>query len=288
MTTLSANALPTDLALSFTTVIRQNALRIARRLPSHISIDDLIGAGFMGLVDAYRRYEPSRCDRFDAYAEYRIRGAMLDELRLHDPPLASSSRAGQPHCRRDPQARSAPPGVRRPNRRSPPSWASRSRPIKRIRRVWPWGRRSASTGWPLTSRASSSTTRRSPAPTPASSRPKRKCALDSAVQALPERLRTILEHYYADELTLREIGDRLGVTESRVCQLHGEALARLRAHYAKVERSKPSASRVNSTPRPGPKAPQVPQAAVSRARIAASTPSAWRSNSVPAPALSMM
>src|SRR5262245_41779216 len=81
----TGNPLPADVAISFAPVIRQNALRIARRLPPHISVEDLIGAGFMGLVDAYRRYEPSRCDRFDAYAEYRIRGAMLDELRLHDP-----------------------------------------------------------------------------------------------------------------------------------------------------------------------------------------------------------
>jgi RNA polymerase sigma factor (sigma-70 family) len=134
-----------------------------------------------------------------------------------------------------------------------------------------------------------------------------KRALEAAVGGLPDRLRIILELYYVDELTLREIGQRLGVTESRVCQLHGEAIARLRAHYARTEPTeqtkrsgekkveKRSEKRVEKNPRPGKKAPQPriapPAPAVPAAmlpRIAPNTSSAWRSNSTHAPALSMM
>ena len=60
------------------------AQRIAARLPSNIDIDDLISAGVIGLMDAIEKYDPSRDNKFKTYAEFRIRGAILDELRSQD------------------------------------------------------------------------------------------------------------------------------------------------------------------------------------------------------------
>ena len=60
------------------------ARQVARRLPAHVEVAELIGAGTIGLVSAMERYEPALCDRFAGYAEIRIRGAIIDQLREMD------------------------------------------------------------------------------------------------------------------------------------------------------------------------------------------------------------
>src|SRR5512136_3092478 len=64
--------------------IEKVARRLARRLPAHVEIDDLISSGVIGLMEAAERFDPKRVDRFEAFAEFRIRGAMLDDLRARD------------------------------------------------------------------------------------------------------------------------------------------------------------------------------------------------------------
>ena len=73
-----------QLILDYSPLIRFVAQRIASRLPSNIDIDDLLSAGVIGLMDAIEKYDPSRDNKFKTYAEFRIRGAMLDELRSQD------------------------------------------------------------------------------------------------------------------------------------------------------------------------------------------------------------
>ena len=70
--------------MDYAPLIRFVAQRIAARLPSNIDIDDLISAGVIGLMDAIEKYDPSRDNKFKTYAEFRIRGAILDELRSQD------------------------------------------------------------------------------------------------------------------------------------------------------------------------------------------------------------
>ena len=65
--------------------VRRIATRMARSLPAHVSLDDLIGAGTLGLLDAMDRFDPSKADRFETFAEFRIKGAILDEVRSMDP-----------------------------------------------------------------------------------------------------------------------------------------------------------------------------------------------------------
>src|SRR5215831_17776755 len=64
--------------------VEKVARRLARRLPSHIELGDLISAGAVGLIEAAERFDPERCSRFQSFAEVRIRGAMLDDLRARD------------------------------------------------------------------------------------------------------------------------------------------------------------------------------------------------------------
>ena len=71
-------------AAKFFPYIEKVARRLARRLPAHVEIDDLISSGVIGLMEAAERFDPDRVDRFEAFAEFRIRGAMLDDLRSRD------------------------------------------------------------------------------------------------------------------------------------------------------------------------------------------------------------
>src|SRR4051812_14191438 len=73
-----------EYAAKFFPYIEKVARRLARRLPAHVEIDDLISSGVIGLMEAAERFDPERVDRFEAFAEFRIRGAMLDYLRSGD------------------------------------------------------------------------------------------------------------------------------------------------------------------------------------------------------------
>jgi len=73
-----------EYAAKFFPYIEKVARRLARRLPAHVEIDDLVSAGVIGLMEAAERFDPKRVDRFEAFAEFRIRGAMLDDLRARD------------------------------------------------------------------------------------------------------------------------------------------------------------------------------------------------------------
>src|SRR5690606_31767491 len=73
-----------QLIMEYAPLIRFIAQKIAVRLPSHIELDDLISSGVIGLMDAIEKYDPQRDNKFKTYAEFRIRGAILDELRAQD------------------------------------------------------------------------------------------------------------------------------------------------------------------------------------------------------------
>jgi RNA polymerase sigma factor for flagellar operon FliA len=274
---MSHPTLPPALALSFAPVVRQHALRIARRLPPHVSVEDLIGAGFMGLVDAYRRYEPARCDRFDAFAQHRIRGAMLDELRRHDVltrelrglanRIASTRRRLEVSLGRAVAEDELAEELAMPLETFRTHHARiTSSPMLSLDLAVP--------GCPALDPCDPD----EPGADVRLSTAQAKRTLDAAVGSLPARLRLVLEEYYVDGLTLRDIGERLGVTESRVCQLHADAIARLRAHYARRERTATHRSQVTSDPAPGLPRPQRTSA---RSPLPKSRPWAIR---VPAPA----
>src|SRR3954469_24994429 len=227
--------LPRKLADRYMSIVRRHAYRLARRLPSHVHVEDLMGAGFVGLADALNKYDRSGPDRFEAYADCRIRGAMLDELRSYDPlsrdlrdlnnRIVAAVRILTAQLGRPPEE------IEIAQKLELPVAAFR----ERLAKLSFGGLVSLDTtggegveGLELSDDASEAADYQL-------LRTERRERLSDAVGQLPERLQSLLRLYYEQDYTLREIGEMLGVTESRACQLHAEAIVRLRAATAAEE-----------------------------------------------------
>jgi RNA polymerase sigma factor for flagellar operon FliA len=226
---LPEGPLPRKLADRYMSIVRRHAYRLARRLPSHVNVEDLMGAGFVGLADALNKYDRSGPDRFEAYADCRIRGAMLDELRSYDPlsrdlrdlnnRIVAAVRKLTTELGRPPEE------IEIAQKLELPVATFR----ERLAKLSFGGLVSLDTtggdgidGLELGDDSSDGADTQL-------LRTERRERLATAVQQLPERLQALLQLYYEQDYTLREIGDLLGVTESRACQLHAEAIVRLRA-----------------------------------------------------------
>jgi RNA polymerase sigma factor for flagellar operon FliA len=220
-------ALPENIAAGMMPVIRQIACNLARRLPRHVCVDDLMSVGFVGLVTAYRRFPSAQGDEFRAYAEVRIRGAMIDELRSGDP-LSRGLRAHQNRAaaaRRNVEARTG----------EAADEASIATEMGLSLDTYQSQAAKAAVGMLVSIDATTEGEPTMQLKDEAAALPdeqlqlaEAKRAAREALEALPPRLRQVIELYYGSEMTLREIGEVLGVTESRVCQLQGEALNRMR------------------------------------------------------------
>ena len=198
--------------------------RAARRLASHtggaVAPEDLWSAGALGLVDAGRRFDPARDVRFETFAEHRIRGAMIDEMRRMDH-LPRRLRAKAEEAER-----------------------TRSRlaqVLKREPTVDEVATELSMTPDELEGLLGAAQPHLElfegiEAPVPATDdelvRSERSRALAAAVAALPERLQTVLSLHYVEGFTYREIAKVLEVSEPRVCQLHADATAKLKVALA--------------------------------------------------------
>lgn len=195
------------------------AKKIARRLPRQVEVDDLVGAGALGLVDAARKFDASRAS-FEAYAELRIRGAILDYLRgLDFMPRSQRARA-----RRIDEASRDLTAI---NGRAPEARDIAARTGLTEREVLS-GRIVASIV-PMDQDALDQLSVEGRTPGEPLERRQLRARLSQAIARLPERTRRLLALYYVDEKTLKEIGVAFGVTESRACQLHSQAITKLRA-----------------------------------------------------------
>lgn len=211
-------------------LVKRIAWHLAARLPASVDIDDLIQAGVIGLIEAARHYSGDRGASFETYAGIRIRGAMVDELRRGDwaprsvhrrmRDVSAAIRAIEQetgHEARDAQI-------------AEKLGASLSEYHEIVR--------DAVQCQVLSMHGASHDDEDDrdyeavdPAATPADvvEHADFMRALTQAISELPEREKLLMAMYYDEELNLREIGQVLDVTESRVCQLHGQALLRLRA-----------------------------------------------------------
>jgi len=212
-------------------LVRRMAHHLLARLPASVELDDIVQAGVIGLMDALARYQDTHGAQFETYAAQRIRGAMLDELRQQDW-LPRGVRKAQRRIDRALHALEHRLG-RAP---SEAEVAAELRlPIEEYRRLLEeahsaqlvfYDEGEADEGDDFVSRR---------VPDPAQGPLERlqdrrfREALVAAIEKLPERERMIMGLYYEQEMNLREIAEILGVTESRVCQLHSQAIARLRA-----------------------------------------------------------
>ena len=210
-------------------LVRRIAFRMARRLPSSVQVDDLISSGTEGLLRAVDAYDPARNDRFEPYAERRIRGSMLDELRAAD----VLTRHGR---NRMAQVSRAVSKLEHELGRSPTEEEIAARlglSLDEYQQLAMELSRAPAIGG-LGEHDPEDVASSALDPASLFAEAELRMHLQRAVSELPERTLQVLSLYYQHECTQAEIGKILGVTESRVCQILGEAVVRLRAKLARA------------------------------------------------------
>jgi RNA polymerase sigma factor for flagellar operon FliA len=212
-------------------------------LPRHVLLEDLVSCGVLGLIDAIQKYDPAKNVRLKTYAQFRIRGAILDSLRELD----WSPRDLRKKARHIEEARAQ---LRAEFGRDPgqPELAARLRmglgELQRLEGELD-GLDLESLDAPLRNhrqepvRPADRLAAPEPSPLECCLRSEIKARLGEALDALPAKEREALALYYYEELTMKEVGARLGVGESRISQMHSAALARLRARMPDPERKRP-------------------------------------------------
>ena len=225
-----------QIVLEHTPLIRYIVNRIAVRLPSHIDLDDLHNTGVIGLMDAIEKYDPEKNCKFKTYAEFRIKGAILDQLRSLD---------------------WVPRSVRQKSRRLERAYGEVE---QRLGRTASEDEVADSLGLQIEKfhellnqvrgislvnleeiRGTNSDGDRagtfadivedvnSENPFASLKLTEMKSVIADTIGTLPEKERLVVSLYYYEDLNMKEIGGILGITESRVCQIHTKAVLRLRA-----------------------------------------------------------
>lgn len=219
-------------ASDYVELVKKVAYSMARRLPSRVDVRDLVSSGTLGLLDAIAKYDPTQNDNFEAYAEIRIRGAILDELRALDwvprsvrqksQALDSATRKLEGDLGRAPSDEELAHSMDL----SIDAYHSMSNDARAVAVV--------SLEDVLGGALPGPTTEAEDSPLDQLCRRATAAALSRSLEQLAERDRLVLNLYYVESLKLKEIGEILGVTESRVCQLHGQAISRLKAKMAEA------------------------------------------------------
>ena len=222
-----------ELVIRYAPLVKNIVERIASKVPAHIADrDDLMNVGIIGLIGALGKFDEKRNVQFETYARYRIRGAVLDELRARDwiPRSTRSKNARlseafsvlQKELGRPPEDEEvckylgvtletyyemiddAKGATLLSSEDLPPDYCEKHGTYEIMEEI--------DRGNPLAILAKS----------------EMKEVMKRAIESLPEKERLVLSLYYYEELTMKEIGAILKLTESRVCQLHSKAILRLR------------------------------------------------------------
>ncbi|NDD75298.1 MAG: RNA polymerase sigma factor FliA [Gammaproteobacteria bacterium] len=208
------------------TLVKRIAFHLKARLPDTVELDDLCQAGMLALLEAAAHFEAGHGACFATYAGIRIRGAMIDALRatdwaprsVHRNTRAVAAALAAVEHRTGREARDTEIAAELKvsldvyHRMVQDAAQCRWERLDELESLDPVDGRED----PLRDLADSGL----------------RSALTAAIEALPERERLLMSLYYGDEMNLKEIGVVLGVSESRVSQLHGQAVARLRARLA--------------------------------------------------------
>jgi len=222
------------LILTYAPLVKYVAGRLGSGLPAHVDEGDLVSYGLLGLIGAIERYDPSRDIKFETYAIARIKGAIIDELRALDwVPRSVRSRAREIEraiAELEAKTGLAPTdeqiaakiGISVDELEESLTDISRSS-IAALDELW-----SLSGEGDQISLMDTIEDETGPRPEAALDQTEMREALADAIARLPEREKLVVTLYYYEELTLREIGEVLGVTESRVSQLHTKAILRLK------------------------------------------------------------
>jgi RNA polymerase sigma factor for flagellar operon FliA len=218
----------------YASMVKYVANRIAMRLPPHVEVDDLISVGVLGLIDAIDKYDSTRGAKFKTYAEFRVRGAILDELRSMDwVPRSVRQKASsmdgvvqklQNKLGRRPEDEEIAEemGVSLDELFTTLN-ETKSMPILSLEDLG-----IAKESGEQQSLLDCLAGKNDVDPQTHIRLVELKEIISKTIDTLPEKERLMISLYYYEELTMKEIGEVLGVTESRVSQIHSKAVFRLR------------------------------------------------------------
>jgi RNA polymerase sigma factor for flagellar operon FliA len=231
-----------EIVLEHLPLVKAIAIRVHENLPVHVDLDDLVHAGVLGLFDAVKKYNPDKQVVFHSYAKHRIKGAILDSLRQLD--WASRDlRRRQKHV--DTVTRDLAMKLGRTPTDSevaeemgvdPQRWSKMLAELRNLSTVSTSGNTEDERDHTQDFAAT------------AELEPDRICArrqlqvtLARAMQGLPERYQKVVFLYYTNDMTMKEIGEVLGVNESRVSQIHKNALQKMAVALQSAGISSPKA-----------------------------------------------
>ncbi len=224
------------LVVAYSPLVKYVAGRMGSGLPSHVEEADLISYGLVGLINAILRFEPEREIKFETYAITRIKGAIIDELRSQDwVPRSVRARARQierAHGKLENKLQRAPTDEEMAAELEMDVQAFQDAILQisnssmaALDELWTVSDSSGDSVSLLDTIADEN----APDPAAALDQSDLRDRVADSISRLPEREKLVIALYYYENLTLREIGEVLGVTESRVSQLHTKAVLRLRS-----------------------------------------------------------
>ena len=237
-------------------IVRFLARRIHERLPQHVDLEDLVSAGVMGLIDAFSKFDPVKKVQFRSYAQFRIRGAMLDSLRTLDWSPRDLRRKG----------RAVEEAIRSLTARFKRAPLETEVAVEMHMGLAEYQQllgelKGLEIGTLHMERSEDSGEEElAYIPTRAEDDPLFRCLrgemqqrLTDAIDNLPERERLVMTLYYYEEMTMKEIGLTLSVVESRVSQIHASSVLHLRSLLSDL--SPPAAGSRSRQARGGRKKP---------------------------------
>lgn len=236
------------LLLEHLPIVRFLARRIHERLPQHVEMEDLISAGVVGLMDAFTKFDPRKKVQFRSYAQFRIRGAILDSLRTLDWSPRDLRRKGRAvekaiavltaRLSRAPSEME----IAAELELSLEGYQALLGELKGLEIGTLHAEHSEDSGEEELAYVPG---RPDEDPLFCCLRGELKEKLAEAIDRLPDRERLVMTLYYYEELTMREIGLALGVVESRVSQIHSSAVLHLRAALRDFSKSRPKNTKTN-------------------------------------------
>ena len=218
-----------DLVERYASLVKRIAYHLIARLPSSVQPDDLMQAGMIGLLEAARNYDAGRGASFETYAGIRVRGAMLDEVRRNDWAPRSVHRKVRALSEAVGRVESSKGRDARDTEIAEALGLSLDEYFQILKDI---------SGYRVLSFEDIGLDEerlideQGNAPDQLEAKGVKR-VLAEAISSLPKKERLVLALYYDEELNLREIGEIFGITESRICQIHSQALVRLQARLAK-------------------------------------------------------
>jgi len=224
------------LIMKYAPLIKYIATRIAARLPMHIEIQDLINSGVLGLMDAIQKFDPAKEVKFETYAEYRIKGSILDSLRALDwvPRSVRKVATMLENTYADLEKK-----LGRPAQDEEVAEAM-DVDVDKLHKLMSRVSHVSMVSLERDSRNSTQTSLLDRLISPGDVTGFEKLdteelrdVLAESIERLPEKEQTVVALYYYDEMTMKQIGKVLNLTESRVSQIHTKAVLRLRGKLRK-------------------------------------------------------